>query len=404
MFRALVWTLQQRRYRALAAAGLIIAMISVGIGTFEIHRFQDKRHDNNVLRQNAHAAPAPLTPSLVPLTGSGDAPKAKAIRYRQVTVRGQYVADEQQYVASKIQQGRQGFYVLTPLRTSDAILLVVRGFVAATSNETRPAHVAAPPAGDVQLVGWLQTPDTAGDQAGRLGHDEITSINPGQQAARLSTPVFQASLTLTQNQPGTAGLALVRLPGLGNPTGGAAEWQLLSYVVQWYAFAVLALLMPFLVSRAEVRDARRRYLGIDPGRVQLDAEHDAPREIAAASATGGELVARDHGEVARRASDAGRVERAARLADRYGRSLGIDPETALAAAPPDTAAGARQPVVRDSTTAVHRSADAYHASYNDYLWQLALADGGLPNTLGENEPQRIEPVSVNEDDSEGPVP
>jgi hypothetical protein len=36
----------------------------------------------------------------------------------------------------------------------------------------------------------------------------------------------------------------------------------------------------------------------------------------------------------------------------------------------------------------HRSADAYHASYNDYLWQLALADGGMPDVFGDGEPER----------------
>jgi cytochrome oxidase assembly protein ShyY1 len=404
VFRALVWTLQQRRYRALALAGLIVAVICVGIGTFEIHRFQDKRHDNSVLRTNAHAAGVPLTTSLVPLTGRGVAPSANAIRYRHVTVRGRYVAALQQYVANKTQHGRQGFYVLTPLRMSDATLLVVRGFVAANNDETRPKDVTAPPTGDVQLAGWLQTVDTADDQNGRLGHGEIMSINPDQQVGRIGSPVFQASLTLTAHQPGTAGVALVPLPGLGNPTGGAAEWQLLSYVIQWYAFAVLALLMPFLVSRAEVRDARHRYLGIDPARAQLDAAASAPREIAAASPSNSALVARGRGEMVRRAQDAQRVERAARLADRYGRSLGIDPEAALAAAPPDTERVAPGAVVRDSSTTLHRSADEYHASYNDYLWQLALADGGLPNTLDGAEPQRIEAVSANDDDSDGPVP
>lgn len=405
MFRALVWTLRQRRYAALAVAGLIVALICVGIGTFEIHRFQDKRHDNAVLRANAHAPAVALTTSLVPVRG--DAPDANAMRYRHVNVSGHYVSGREQYVADKTQGGRQGFYVLTPLRTADATLLVVRGFVAARSDETRPAVVAAPPAGDVRVTGWLQTPQTSSDQLGRLGHDEITSINPTEQAGRLRTRVYKASLTLTAQQPGTAGLAVVPLPGLGNPTGGAQEWQLLSYVVQWYAFAVLALLMPFLVSRAEVRDARRRFLGVDPDAAQFDAE-PAPREIGAAATSAGQLVARDRAEVARRARDDQRVARATRLADRYGRSLGVDPEAALAAAPPDSTPVARQPVVRDSSTAVHRSADAYHASYNDYLWELALADGGLPNALDKPEPKRIEAVSEKDDEStaggDGPVP
>jgi cytochrome oxidase assembly protein ShyY1 len=398
VFRALVWTLRQRRYAALAVAGLVVALISVGAGTFEIHRYQEKRSDNSALRTNAQAPVTRLAGSFVPLTGQGDAPDATAIRFRHVTVVGLYLRTREQYVANQTRAGRQGFDVLTPLRTGGATLLVVRGFVAATADETRPASVPAAPAGPVRVTGWLDVVQRAGDQLGRLGHDEIMSINAGEQAARLGAPVFQAYLTLTARQPGTAGLSSVSLPGLGNPTGGAVEWQLLSYVVQWYVFAVLALAMPFVVSRTEIREARHRYLGIDPGAAQLDAL-DGSHPIAAREVSGGELVARGRGELARRARDAQRVERAARLADRYGRSLGIDPEQALAASTPAPPAGAPRPVVLDSSSALHRSADAYHASYNDYLWQLALADGGLSNVFGQSEPKRIDAVTEPDDDT-----
>ena len=409
MFRAVGWTLRQRRYAALALGALVFALICAGMGTFEIHRYQEKTHDNSALRDNARAPVTPLTPSLVPVTGQGGAPDGDAIRYRHVSVRGTYRADHEQYVANQTHGGRQGFYVLTPLGTDGATVLVVRGFIAATSDETRPADVPAPPSGVVHLTGWLQAPDTGSDQFGRLGHGEIMSINPGEQVGRLGTPVYQASVTLTAQQPGAAGLATVPLPDLGNPTGGAADWQLLSYVIQWYAFAVLALLMPFFISRAEVREARRRFLGIDEGARELDAEV-GPRELAGASATpSGELVVRAPGELARRADVAERVERAARLADRYGQSLGLDAEDALATSQAATAPTARQPVVRDSSAAVHRSADEYHASYNDYLWQLALADGGLPEFVDDRgEPKRIDAVPGPDDDSApdggGPVP
>ena len=64
--------------------------------------------------------------------------------------------------------------------------------------------------------------------------------------------------------------------------------------------ASLALAMPFAMSRAEVRDARRRFLGIDPAVAQLDAAQTA-REIAgianSAERPRGELVARGPGFV-----------------------------------------------------------------------------------------------------------
>lgn len=408
MLRALAWTLRQRRYAALAVAGLIVALICAGAGSFEIHRFQEKRHDNGVLRANAHAPVAPLTSALVPLTGRGHAPDGLAIRYRHVSFTGRYLPGAQQYVANQIQGGRQGFDVLTPLTGGEATVLVVRGFVAAAPDGTRPVRVAAPPAGVVRVTGWLDTAQPSNDQFGRLGHGEIMSINPAQQVGRLGRPMFQAYLTLTARQPGTAGLATVPLPDLGNPTGGAVEWQLFSYVIQWYAFAVLALALPFFISRSEVREARRRYLGIDPGAVQLD-DVITPRPIADGVSADGQLVLRDRGELALPAEVAQRIARAARLADRYGRSLGLDPEQALAAPYGQGGPGHAREVVRDSSVAPHRSEDAYHASYNDYLWQLALADGGMPDVFADDDPQRpvrriVEAPAEDGEDPDGQAP
>jgi hypothetical protein len=167
---------------------------------------------------------------------------------------------------------------------------------------------------------------------------------------------------------------------LSNPTGGAAEWQLLAYVVQWYAFAALALLAPFLFSRADVRDARHRFLGVDEDANELDAA--VPAALAAGSpaeTSGGELAVRGSGALARRGeSDADRWERAVRLADRYGRSLGPDAGPELARSARDATHAPRPAPVRNSAAVPHRSEDDYHGSYNDYLWQLALADGEAP--------------------------
>jgi cytochrome oxidase assembly protein ShyY1 len=326
----------------------------------------------------------------VPITGQGGAPSDTLIRYRHVTVSGTYLPGREQYVANQTQGGRQGFSVLTPLRTSAAILMVVRGFVAATPDETRPAAVAPAPSGPVRVSGWLRPAQTERDQLGRLGHEEIMSVNAAAQAARLHTPVYHAYLTLTARQPGTAGLRLVPMPGLGNPAGGAAEWQLLSYVVQWYVFAALALVAPFLFARAEIRAARRRFLGLDPD--GEDVETRAAALAPAAGGTGADLALRGAGTVARMADvDAGARRRAARLANRYGLTLGpdIDADRATVDAPPDhprrRIGGVPDLPDRPSAAPAHtgaglsRSPDPYHGSYNDYLWLLALADGEVPD-------------------------
>ena len=52
--------------------------------------------------------------------------------------------------------------------------------------------------------------------------------------------------------------------------------------------------------------------------------------------------------------------------------------------------------VPNSAAQPHRSHDGYHGSYNDYLWQLALADGELPQVAigSKDEPSRTEPPNT----------
>lgn len=377
----MTWTLRQRRYQAFAALMLIVAIACVAIGTFEIHRLREKIHGNDLLRANAHAPTSALTTAMVPLTGRGSAP-GDAIKFCRVGVSGRYEVRGQTFVAEQNQGGHQGFFVLTPLRTADGILLVARGFVAATRNETRPAFVPAPPAGTVHVIGRLYPSQSTSDELGELGHGEITAINPAEQSARLSAPVYQAYLALDRQQPGLASLTPLPRPDLSNPTGGAGEVQLLSYVVQWYVFALLALIAPFFFARGEAKDAQRRYLGIDPDGGEFDAIAPAPERVAlaAGAAPSGELVRRADGTLARPDGPASpRVARAEQLAHRYGLTLGPDPVSLPDDVDDPGPLRRGEPTPHYLDSAPHRSADGYHGSYNDHLWQLALADGDAPD-------------------------
>lgn len=406
MFRNGLWALRQRRYATLAALMFVVALLCVAAGTWQITRYQEKVHDNNALRANDHAAAVPLTTALVPLVGQGAAPSADAIRYRTVRVSGSYLPGTQ-FVQFSDANDNNGFAVLNPFRTREGVLLVARGFVPQTANATPPGNLPAPPSGQVTITGQLQTPDTGNDGAGQLPDAELTKINPTEQAGRLSAPVYNTYLALNSGQPGAAKLQPLPAPDMSNPAGGAAEWQHLAYIIQWYVFALLALAAPFIVARHEVREAQQLYLGYDPDAAEIDAELDAPADRPALTA-GGDLVLRERGGLARLGEPTQEQwERAARLADRYGRSLGRGHEP-TAGAPLPVRRPRREPAIgheyRPVTSATHpaRSRDSYHAEYNDYLWQLAMADGDLPAVVlpgdeAEQPRQRPEPVVIDAD-------
>ncbi|TAM92245.1 MAG: SURF1 family protein [Jatrophihabitans sp.] len=396
MLRNAAWVLRQRRYAALAVFMIALAGFCASAGTWQVSRYTQKVRDNDALRANAHDPARPLTPALVPLAGSAPAPNAEQIRYRTVTASGTYLVHAQQYLRNQTVGDTDGYLVVTPLRTAGGVLLVARGFVAPANDGGPPAGVAAPPTGTVRVVGRMQTASTSPDHAAVLPQHMIDTVDPAAQATRLRVPVYDGYLVLDPGSPGGSGLQSLPPPDLSNPAGGAAEWQHLAYIVQWYIFAGLALAAPFAVCAHEVREARRRFLGIDPDAEQFDAigadellALPGGSEDASGSGPSSELALRvAAGSLAVRAGapTAAQWQRAARLADRYGRSLGRDTpafDASPAVRPPvrlgkgaGTGPGLR-PVT--SATAPARAIDDYHGAYNDYLWQLALADGNIPD-------------------------
>jgi cytochrome oxidase assembly protein ShyY1 len=375
----------------------VIALGCVVAGTWQISRYEQTGRINRVLDANAHAAAVALTTGLVPLVHHGPSPSREAIRYRTVTVSGSYLPGDPELVRDQSVNGTSGYYVLSPLRAADGIVLVVRGFVPDGGQDVPPTTIAAPPTGTVQVTGRLQTPSSTNDGASELSHNEIESINPSDQAARIDDQVYNAYLTLNANQPGTDGVTALPEPDLSNPAGGAVEPQHLAYIIQWYLFALLALVAPFAIARHEVAEAQQRFLGIDPARRELG--DDRPQLTSGESAPGAAVAVRASGELARPDEPTpAEWQRAAQLADRYGRSLGVGQVAAAVRAartgrPPRPAGGngprwrsspTRLEYERDTATSAtrpHRSDDGYHGAYNDYLWELALGDGAAPEVV-----------------------
>jgi cytochrome oxidase assembly protein ShyY1 len=232
---------------------LVVAILCVAAGTWQIYRFESKRHENDALRGNDHKAITSVA-KLLPLTGASEHdPGDDAIEFRQVSATGTYDASATAFVRNRTigDDDTVGFLVVTPLDTADGTLLVVRGWVNAHGADHPKAP--APPAGRVTVTARLASAETRHDAAADLPHSEVESINPDDQAARLGRPVFRGYANLDKHQPGTAGLQAIPSPDLSNPAGGALEPQHFAYVIQWYLFAALALAAPFAMARSETK-------------------------------------------------------------------------------------------------------------------------------------------------------
>jgi cytochrome oxidase assembly protein ShyY1 len=283
--------LRQPRYAALSVLMLLLASLCVLAGTWQIVRLEGKVGANDQLRHNAHAAAVPVA-SVLPLAGGpGAAPRAHQIQFRTVQITGSYDTRHQGLVRQRTVDDSTGFLVLTPLRTAAGTLLVVRGFVPDAASTVAAPAVAAPPGGTVRVTARLQPAESRHDQAAQLPNRQLESINTSDQAARIGNPVFDGFAELLPGQPGTAGLTAIPRPDLSNPAGGAIEPQHIAYIIQWYLFALLALAAPIAMVRAETRQ-------------HDDRDFDQAR-----------------GPAAEQTPDPPTQDRAAKLADRYGRPV-----------------------------------------------------------------------------------
>src|SRR5579875_1700741 len=191
-------TLRQPRYAALSVLMLIVALVCVAAGTWQIARFDQKVRENDALRRNAALPTAPVT-RVLPRVGA-PAPSAYAVEFRPVRATGTYDPRHQTLVRNRTVGGVTGFLVLTPFRTSAGTLLVVRGFAGPLVGDRAPVP-PAPPTGTVTITGRAEPAETNNDQFAALANGQVESINPVEQAARLGGPMFDGYVQLFAGQP-----------------------------------------------------------------------------------------------------------------------------------------------------------------------------------------------------------
>ena len=144
---------------------IVVALACVAAGSWQIYRFEQKRHENDALRRNAHAAVSSVQ-RILPLTGTGRSPSRYDVELRTVRVAGRYDPTLQTLVRKRSVDDVTGFFVVTPLRTDNGIVLVVRGFVPQPGSGAVP-RPSAVPLGRVTVTARIEPPETTDDAAGR---------------------------------------------------------------------------------------------------------------------------------------------------------------------------------------------------------------------------------------------
>ncbi len=215
------------------------------------HWQQGRMHEKEALRarQDAMEHLAAISVSMLP-----PASDWSELRYRPVVAAGRYDAGRQILIDNKVHDGRAGYDVVTPLVLGDGrVVLVDRGWVAQGGSRANLPDVP-PPAGDVVVEGRLAIP-TAGYL--ELVPDATAgAIWQNLDPARFAAATGVAVLPVVIEQTGASLQADGLLREWPAPDFGIEKHWV--YMMQWYAFAGLAVALWLVLNfrnRADSRDA-----------------------------------------------------------------------------------------------------------------------------------------------------
>lgn len=221
--------------RALLIALALAATIGfVALGVWQVERRAWKL--DLIARVDAGTRGAPLT---VPRPGLD----VQSSEYRRVTATGSFLHDRETLVQALTERGA-GFWVLTPLRTSQGVVLINRGFVSA--DRRNPATRAAGQAsGPVIVTGLLRISEPKG------GFLRANDPAGGRWYSR-DVPAIAAARGIRQAAPYFIDADATPNPG-GWPVGGLTVLRFnnnhLVYALTWFGLAGISLAGLFLLLR-----------------------------------------------------------------------------------------------------------------------------------------------------------
>ena len=217
-----------------SVVGLLLLVLLISLGFWQLDRAAQKREL---------------------LQAYGDRPTDAAIRidghfalgpdwrYRRAQVVGSYDNSHQFLLDNRVQQGRVGYYVLTPLRLAqdDAVVLVNRGWVPQGATRADLPPLPAPGDAELSIEGLIDFPP---QKVFVLGEGE--DRDPGWPKV-----LQQIRLDLHAQQLGVRLLPMVLLLDKDQPGGFVREWnpvvigpeRHVGYAVQWFALAAALVIL-----------------------------------------------------------------------------------------------------------------------------------------------------------------
>jgi surfeit locus 1 family protein len=227
--------------------GVVLFAGFVALGTWQVYRLAWKRDLIARVDARVHAPPV-LAPTRAQWS-SVDAPSAE---YRHVQLHGSFLHDRQTLVWTATDLG-SGYWVMTPLQRDDgSVVLVNRGFAPADWCGAK-GHCAPGPSGETTLTGLLRMSEPSAvirhnDPALNSWYTRDVSAIAHARGLNDVAPYFVDE----DAAPGTLDAGKPAWPQGGLTVITFANNHL-SYLITWYALALMVLGAGIYVARDEYR-------------------------------------------------------------------------------------------------------------------------------------------------------
>ena len=231
------------RWIGFAVFVIALAAVCTRLGFWQFHKLDLRLEQNKVVTRHLAAEPVDISDVVRP----GDKVD-ESQEFTRVTATGTYDVEHQVTVKFTTRDGAPGVDVVTPLvlPSGDAVL-VDRGWQQ-TSNTMETPDVPAPPPAEVTIEGWLRPDNGAGGDAVRPIDGQVRAISSTGMAEHVPHPLLSGYLNLRSEDPAPAeALEAEPRPELG-------QGPHFFYALQWWFFALLAVVGYVWFARAEAKE------------------------------------------------------------------------------------------------------------------------------------------------------
>lgn len=239
------------RLRASTMAFLVFAIaaaiVCVRLGLWQLDRREMRQASNATIVARSGAPAVPVQ------TLTGD---TAALRFRLAVVAGVPDYEREMLLTHRGHQGSPGVDILTPVRIpgSDSAVLVNRGWVYAPDGMT--IDHARWRERDTPFTGYVESFESAPNDSLRNGairrasYEAIARTLP-YPIRRFYVVALGDSVRMADSTPGRPAIVRLRAPKLG-------EGPHLSYAIQWFSFAAIAVIGAAIVTARSMRTSHAR--------------------------------------------------------------------------------------------------------------------------------------------------